>query len=391
VDAGVSAGAAPSVARRGIFVRAALGLVTALLAAVGVAHAHAPLLSQSEFEWEGPATVRAAIVFAWQDAAFLAKVAQSARALPLAPDGGTDAFEEVVRAGVEVSADGKPCPGRLEKAEPYAGDGFLFAASFRCPDRPTQFRVRLPLLRRLGPEHRHLMRLFAGGGVVQTTLFGSQDTAEIAIPEAHRGRDADTDRSRAAEASSRAPFGRTLRDALKLGVRHILTGWDHVLFLLGIALGARTLRSVVLPITAFTLAHSITLLVASFGVLTLSPRIVEPAIAASIAYVAFENLALPTAPSPVRRSQVTFLFGLLHGFGFARALTDLALGRDRLLPTLLGFNLGVEMGQLALLVVALPLVLFVEAKAGTRATRAVCGVIGVVGVGLFIQRLGGVP
>lgn len=374
--------AARPVARRGLLLRAALGIAIAipLLAIAKTGNAHAPLLSQSEFEWVAPSTVRAAVVFAWQDAGFLAKAARGP-----APDAGNDAFERVVRGGIEVSADGKPCVAHLDKAEPYSGDGFLFQASFQCPEHPKSFRVRLPLLHQLDPEHRHLMRLFAGAAVVQATLSasGATDAAEIAIPASELGP--------ALDANVGAPFGKTLRDAVGLGVRHILTGWDHVLFLLGIALGAKKLRSVVLPISAFTLAHSITLVVASLGVFTLSPRLVEPAIAASIAYVAFENVLRP-APAPTRRSLVTFAFGLLHGFGFAGALTELALGRDRLLPTLLGFNLGVEVGQLALLVVALPLVLFVEKKADGRVTRAMCGVIGLVGIGLFIARvLGGGP
>lgn len=369
-------GAAPSIARRRLLLlRAALGLVTALLAAVGVAHAHAPLLSQSEFEWEGPSTVHAAMVFAWQDASVLAKASRAGTS-ELRPDGGSDAFEAVVRAGVEVSADGKPCSPHFEKAEPYAGDGFLFAASFRCPDQPMHFRVRLPLLQRLGPEHRHLMRLFAGAAVVQATLSGAEDTAEIGIPAPDRGR--------AADASPQAPFVETLREAVRLGVHHILTGWDHVLFLLGIALGAKRLRSVVLPISAFTVAHSLTLLVAALGVFTLSPRFVEPAIALSIAYVAFENVL---RPAPAHRSLVTFSFGLLHGFGFAGALSGLAIESERLVPTLLGFNLGVELGQLALLAVVLPLALLIESRVGNRPIRAICGVIGVLGIGLFIRRV----
>lgn len=353
----------------------AAALATTLVLLSEVARAHAPLLSQSEFEWDGPRTVHATLVFAWQDAVYLAKAGRAGdRALGV--DAGQDPFVRLVATGIEVRTDGKPCSPRLQEAGPYASDAFLFVVSFDCAgdDRPKKLRVRVPLLRLLGGEHRHLVRLIAGTTIVQATLSASRDEAEIAIP-ARDGR---------IDTGGSVPFGRTLRDALGLGVRHILTGWDHVLFLFGIAFGAKRLRSAVLPISAFTLAHSITLAIASLGVFVLSPRLVEPAIAASIAYVSFENVL---RPAPAHRSLVTFSFGLLHGFGFAGALTDLALDRDRLIPTLLGFNLGVEVGQLAILAVALPLIPWVESKSGGRVARATCLAIGVVGVGLCAVRL----
>jgi HupE / UreJ protein len=334
----------------------------------GIARAHAPLLSRSEFEWQEPATVRASLVFSWQDAVLLARLARSGA------DAGSDGFARVVTTGIQVSADGEPCPGNLEEAGPYEGDGFLFLSSFHCAHRPKTLRVGLPLLRMLPSEHRHLVRLFAGAAVVQAMLGGSHERVELVLPPPEVG----------PSTPAAAPFGASVRDAVILGVRHILMGWDHVLFLLGIAFGVRRFRAVVLPISAFTLAHSITLAIASLGVFSLSPRIVEPAIAASIAYVAFENVI---RPAPSHRSLVTFFFGLLHGFGFAGALTELALDRERLVPTLLGFNLGVEAGQLSVLVVALPLILWIRSKAGGRIARATCIAIGIVGAGLCIARV----
>ena len=134
---------------------------------------------------------------------------------------------------------------------------------------------------------------------------------------------------------------------LKLGVEHILTGADHLVFLLGLILVGGSLRSLVGVVTAFTLAHSITLALAALSIFAPSPRLVEPAIALSIAYVGVENLFVNDAS---KRWRITFPFGLIHGFGFAGALREIALPRAQLPIALVSFNLGVELGQLGVLV-----------------------------------------
>ena len=140
-----------------------------------------------------------------------------------------------------------------------------------------------------------------------------------------------------------------------LGFVHILPrGVDHVLFVLGIFLLARKARPVFLQVTAFTIAHSITLALSIYGVVSLPPAIVEPAIALSIAYVAIENLVVKDL-RPWRYGLV-FAFGLLHGLGFAGALSDVGLPRTDFLAALLGFNVGVELGQLTVIALAFLLV-----------------------------------
>jgi hydrogenase/urease accessory protein HupE len=134
---------------------------------------------------------------------------------------------------------------------------------------------------------------------------------------------------------------------LVLGVRHILTGADHLLFLAGLLVVCRRLRTVVGIITCFTAAHSVTLALAALNVVSLSPRIVEPLIAATIVFVGVENLA--RGDEPRGRWALTFGFGLVHGLGFASALRDRGLGSfgTSVVGPLIGFNLGVELGQLA--------------------------------------------
>jgi hydrogenase/urease accessory protein HupE len=140
-----------------------------------------------------------------------------------------------------------------------------------------------------------------------------------------------------------------------LGFTHILPhGLDHMLFVLGIYLLSGRARSVLCQVSAFTVAHSITLGLSLYGVVAMSPRIVEPLIALSIAYVAIENLFLSELKS--WRVALVFAFGLLHGMGFAGALQELALPRSEFVTALVTFNVGVEAGQLAVIGAAFLLV-----------------------------------
>ena len=147
----------------------------------------------------------------------------------------------------------------------------------------------------------------------------------------------------------------TARRYLTLGFTHIVPkGLDHMLFVLGIYLLSSRARSVLWQVTAFTVAHSITLGLSMYGVVALSPRIVEPLIALSIAYVAIENMFLSELKS--WRVALVFAFGLLHGMGFAGALRELGLPRSEFVTALLTFNIGVEAGQLAVIGTAFMLV-----------------------------------
>jgi hydrogenase/urease accessory protein HupE len=158
-------------------------------------------------------------------------------------------------------------------------------------------------------------------------------------------------------ASHVAPPGR-LRTAaryLALGYTHIVPlGLDHMLFVLGIYLLSGRIRSVLWQVSAFTIAHSITLGLSMYGLVHVSPRIVEPMIALSIAYVAIENVFLSELKS--WRVALVFAFGLLHGMGFAGALKELGLPRSEFVTALLTFNIGVEAGQLSVIGAAFLLV-----------------------------------
>ncbi len=144
-------------------------------------------------------------------------------------------------------------------------------------------------------------------------------------------------------------------DYTVLGFTHILPlGLDHILFVLGIFLLSLQLGPILWQVTAFTVAHTITLGLSMYGIISLSPTIVEPLIAASIVYVGVENVITGTLKP--WRVAVVFLFGLLHGMGFAGVLTEIGLPRTEFVTALIAFNVGVELGQLTIIFSALALV-----------------------------------
>jgi len=166
----------------------------------------------------------------------------------------------------------------------------------------------------------------------------------------------------------------TLWRFVVLGFQHILPlGYDHVLFIVALAIGTPRLGTLVKLATLFTLAHSVTLALASFGLVRAPPALVEPAIAASIVLMALANLmtAAPTGPQAARaapvRAAVIFAFGLLHGLGFAGALRAAGLQRGHETSALAGFNIGVEFGQVAVILVVLALVGWFPNRAHYRA------------------------
>ena len=154
------------------------------------------------------------------------------------------------------------------------------------------------------------------------------------------------------------PYASRIRLAAQyvvLGFTHILPkGLDHVLFVLGIFLLSRRAKPILLQVTAFTIAHSITLALSIFEIVSLPPSIVEPAIAFSIAYIAIENVV--TRDLRPWRYALVFGFGLLHGLGFAGVLREVGLPRSELVTALFGFNVGVELGQLTVIGAAFLLV-----------------------------------
>lgn len=218
-----------------------------------------------------------------------------------------------------------------------------------CPRADGELRLRYDLLFKLDALHRGLLRLDFDGGA-HSAVFAPERREQHFV---------------AGQASRLEQFSQYLGE----GIWHIWIGYDHILFLLALLLpavlvhaGGRwhgvarfrdALHEVVWVVTAFTVAHSITLSLAALEVVELPSRLVESAIAASVVLAAANNLK-PLVEQ--RRWLVAFVFGLIHGFGFASVLAELGLPPQALLLSLLAFNLGVELGQLAIVAVFLPLV-----------------------------------
>ncbi|MCF8475497.1 MAG: HupE/UreJ family protein [Pseudolabrys sp.] len=176
---------------------------------------------------------------------------------------------------------------------------------------------------------------------------------------------------------------------LELGFRHIVPeGLDHILFVLGIFLLTAKLKPILVQVTAFTVAHSVTLGLTMYGVLSLPPRVVEPLIALSIAYVAIENIVTPKL-TPWRPA-VVFGFGLIHGMGFAGVLTDLHLPHREIVPALVSFNIGIELAQLTVIGLAYFAVAFwLSDKRWYRARVVIPACVAIAATGLFwtVQRI----
>jgi hypothetical protein len=267
-----------------------------------------------------------------------------------------------------VTAVGAACTGALRDAGLTEADGVAVALGFRCARRADAFAIALPLLESLSLGHRHVATVLRGDAAPEShVLFEAQPGFQLAA---------------AADVSAGGVFA----PMVALGVEHILTGYDHLLFLLGLVLIGGRFRALLLVVTAFTIAHSITLGLAAFGVVAPSPAIVEPAIALSIAYVGIENWFVKDVS---RRWMLTFAFGLIHGFGFAGALQEVALSRAQIPAALVGFNLGVEAGQLAVLALVLPLLAQLRRIEWfpVRGVRFASSLIALAGLVWFVQRV----
>ncbi|GEM_PF-259754 len=173
---------------------------------------------------------------------------------------------------------------------------------------------------------------------------------------------------------------------VRQGVIHIFGGLDHVLFVLCLVVAVTAWKRLALVLTAFTLAHSITLALGSLDLMIVSPRLVEPLIAASIVYVAVENIV---REHPRARPKLTFGFGLVHGLGFSSVLHDIGLPAGELVSALLGFNLGVEAGQLMLVLPIFPALLWLRNyPASYRVVRfGFSAAVALVGTWWCIERL----
>jgi hydrogenase/urease accessory protein HupE len=275
---------------------------------------------------------------------------------------------QLLEEHVSMAVDGQPCRIRRTRlqASQLGDDRVALLLDFHCAAAPGRLQLGDTLSTPFGEHYRSIVSVTRPDGTREERVL-DREHAETTF-----------DFGQAAPSS--------LGGFVRLGVEHILSGLDHLLFLAALLLGSRGLRSLLITITAFTAAHSLSLAAATLGWAHVSVDWVEPAIAASIVWMALENLL--SARAPLRRHLLTFAFGLVHGLGFAEALTQLRLTGWPLARALLGFNLGVELGQaLVVLLLAPALTWMARRAAGPRISRGLSVVIAGMGMIWLVLRL----
>jgi HupE / UreJ protein len=343
------------------------------------------------------------------DILFVAGVGDPASRPPSEWPGLTDQIAYYFESRLEVRFDGSSAPVQVLQYR-KSGDPKLKLDSAGFYDTTIAFRLGWPIppgTKRLGVSSKMFaelevqplchLRVFYRGQEIQRRFLGlddrfsmplSNDSLEAFYEAAKRPA---PEAGQAAPASSGAGGGEeesVVGRFLKLGFTHILPeGLDHILFVLGLFFFSTLLRPLLLQVTAFTIAHSITLGLSLLGIFSLPSRLVEPLIALSIAVVALENIFFrKMRPS---RFLVVFGFGLVHGLGFAGVLKGLGLPENQFLKVLVSFNLGVEGGQLAVIGIAALLTGWMWKKPWyfKRVVVPVSALIAAIGLFWFVQRI----
>lgn len=263
----------------------------------------------------------------------------------------------------KLDSSGPPVRKTREKVELFDEHVLTVVEQYTFPQDVLAIQVTSTLPDILGKTHIHLVSVYLGGRVQENILDNTHRTAFFTQTSG----------------SNWQTFGRFVW----LGIQHIATGYDHLSFLLGLLVATASLKSLVKTITSFTVAHSITLGLATFNIVVLPSRFTESAIALSIVYVAVENLIRKRS---LERYRITFLFGLVHGFGFSNVLREMQLPRTNLALSLFSFNLGVEIGQVIFVVLLFPAIEDLVKSGWTKLRPAISVTIAVLATYWFIQR-----
>jgi len=296
---------------------------------------------------------------------------QLADAMHIGQPGYTPDYQPLLHATerqIRIYSNDTACESAPGTISPPSSEGanIIVVLYFACAQAPRELTIRDDLFDALGTDYHTLAKIEWPGGVQQFAFQPESREAHVTI---------------AAAGESTRGVG----SFFLLGIEHILTGYDHLLFLLALILRGGNIWSLLKIITAFTLAHSITLALAALNIVTLPERLVEATIALSIAYVAAENLFMRHAVS--HRWAVAFIFGLVHGFGFSNVLRELGLPKQGLVLSLLNFNLGVEAGQAIAVVIAVPLLMWLHRyRWEPRAVTTMSVAVLIFGLILFVDR-----
>ena len=347
------------------------------LAAVVAAHAHQVNLSTARVTLGDDRSVNVEVGLKGSDADRLAGTrifdSQLDQVDPALVSASATPIIAYVTGHIAVTgAGGRACVPGLAVLVPD-GDGVIFRSRFSCRDVGGDIVYRSTVLIDTDPAARQVVLIGEGDKAPQALLDAANPVVTLSAP---------------------APsLLSTLARYLATGIEHIFLGYDHIAFLVAVVLWARGLVPVIKIVTAFTIAHSITLTLATLDVVVIPGTIVEPAIAASIVYVAMENFFTRNIDS---RWRVTFAFGLIHGFGFAGALREIGLPANAVATALAAFNIGVEIGQVAIVAIVVPALIALDwlmAMDRTKPARAatlvyaLSALIAVLGSYWFLTRV----
>jgi hydrogenase/urease accessory protein HupE len=325
----------------------AIGLLLALIILTAPsAFAHDPGLSAADLRVDKD-KIAVRLTFARAEIATIAAVGadRDGQIAPSELDAARVGLESLAKESFLIGAGGKDLTPTAVRIRLGDSNAIHFDLEFPTPVA-SPIALRSMLFDRLARGHRQFLSLRDADGNVlkQQMLNAANNSVECDL----------------ASLVSSQPHPQSFWAFLLLGVEHILMGFDHLAFLFALLLVGGTLRETAKIITSFTVAHSITLALATLDVVRLSPNVVEPLIAASIVYVGLENILRGEIRGrhEIRgRWMLTFAFGLAHGFGFASALKELGIGAGAgAVPPLLSFNLGVEIGQISIAALVLPLI-----------------------------------
>jgi hydrogenase/urease accessory protein HupE len=342
------------------------------------AFAHDPGLSTATLQLRSD-KLEATILLSGADAALISEqgkngTGQMSRANSSA---WTREIEHKADRSLEVTFDGQTAKPAEIRCHVDQLQNVSVNLNFAAPPFSKLF-VRSKWLAVLPPGHRQLMTLkgLSGEVLAERLLAASSDMIAVQLDVA-------------AAKPSAVPSSNSFTDFLLMGVKHIWTGYDHLLFLFGLLVVTRNFAASAKIITCFTVAHSITLAVATLDLVHIPSRIVEPLIAASIVYVGIENLV--RGHEPKGRWLLTFAFGLIHGFGFASVLRELGVGVNGsgIAVPLISFNLGVELGQIVIAGVALPIIWKLRTNPGfvNRFVPAGSAVVVLLGSYWLVERV----
>ncbi|MBN2910397.1 HupE/UreJ family protein [Polycladomyces sp. WAk] len=279
-----------------------------------------------------------------------------------------------------------------EKVFTYVQTGWMVQINGR-PAKPTEMELRSPDPGHADIQMRYVTARPIGHVEIDDQLFFEQAEGkhQNTVTIDHGGKQnrfllTDNQRHFAFSPSDQMSIWPTVLRFVQMGVEHIWLGYDHLAFLFALLLTTRKGTDIIKIVTSFTVAHSITLGLAAMGIVAVPSRWIESFISLSIVYVAVENQWFHTK-NISRRWIVAFYFGLVHGFGFAGALADADIPLDDLLVSLVSFNAGVEIGQLVIVGVLFPLLLWITRfRWHVWVVRGVSVLIGFLGLIWFVQR-----